>query len=253
VQPRKRRLFTWFLVALFCTTLTARLGLWQLDRAHQKLAAAALVDERAHQPPLEQGALARDEEGAKGQWERRIELEGRWVAEHTVFLANRTMDGQPGFVVVAPLRLNTGDAVLVQRGWVALQQGDPWHAPTVATPEGDVRVTGHVAAWPSHWFEVGKQPPGAIRQNLDRAAFAAEAGIALRPFTVIEDATPANAADGLGRHWPPPAVNVSVNYGYAVQWFAMSAGFLVLYAWLAFFRHRNSNPADAGDGDKTAP
>jgi surfeit locus 1 family protein len=176
------------------------------------------------------------------------------VPQHTVFLANRTMDGQPGFVVVTPLRLPTGDAVAVQRGWVALEKGDPWHAPAVAAPDGgDVTVAGHVAAWPSHWFEVGKQVPGAIRQNLDRAAFAAEAGIGLRPLTVIEDATPANAGDGLGRRWTPPAVNVGVNYGYAVQWFAMSVGFLVLYAWLTFFRHRPSKPADAADGDNPAP
>jgi surfeit locus 1 family protein len=250
---RRRGRLAWFIVALGCSALAARLGLWQLDRAHQKLAAAALVETRSHQPPLPMGDLARDDEAAKGQWERRIELQGRWAVEHTVFLANRTMDGQPGFVVVTPLRLPSGDAVVVERGWVALQQGDPWRAPTVATPDGEVRLAGHAAAWPSHWFEVGKQEPGPIRQNLDRAAFAAEAGIGLRPLVVIEDATPANAADGLARRWTPPAVNVGVNYGYAFQWFAMSVGFLVLYAWFAFFRHRPKNPAHAADGDTTAP
>jgi surfeit locus 1 family protein len=249
---RRRARVAWFLVALACSALTARFGVWQLDRAHQKLAAAALIAERSQQSPLSAGELARDDEQAMGQWERRIELEGHWIPDHTVYLANRTMDGQPGFFVLTPLRLATGDAIVVQRGWVALERGDPWKAPTVATPADEVRLAGHLAPWPSHWFEVGRQPPGAIRQNLDRASFTAEAGIALRPLTVIEDATPANAADGLGRRWTPPAVNVGVNYGYAVQWFAMSAGFLVLYAWLAFFRHRQPNPADAGDGDKTA-
>jgi surfeit locus 1 family protein len=252
--PRGRRSrLVWFVVALACSALTARFGVWQLDRAHQKLAAAALVAERSQLPPLDESAIARDDEAAKAQVERRIELHGRWVQEHTVFLANRTMDGLPGFFVVTPLRLATGDAILVQRGWVPLDQGDPSHAPKVATPGDEARISGHLAPWPSHWFELGRPMPGPIRQNLDRAAFAAEAGIALRPVTAIEDATSLNAADGLGRRWTPPAVNVGVNYGYAVQWFAMSIGFLVLYAWLAFFRHRQPNPADAGDGDKTAP
>jgi len=198
--------------------------------------------------------LARDEAAAREQWERRIVLQGRWVPEHTVFLANRTMDGQAGFFVVTPLRLPAGDAVAVQRGWVPLERGDRWHAPVVPpAPEGEVLVAGHVAAWPSHWFELGQQPAGAIRQNLDRAALAAEVGSALRPLTVFEDATPANAGDGLARRWTPPAVNVAVNYGYAAQWFAMSIGFLVLYAWLAFFRHRTPTPDDAGTGAPDHP
>ena len=105
----------------------------------------------------------------------------------------------------------------------------------------------------SHWMELGRQPAGAIRQNLDRAALAAEAGSALRPLTVVEDATPANAGDGLARRWTPPAVNVAVNYGYAAQWFAMSIGFLVLYAWLAFFRRSKPTPDDAAHGAPDHP
>jgi len=244
----------WFIVALCCSALTARLGLWQLSRAHQKLDAAALVAERGHLPPLPAEALARDEDTGKAQWERGITLRGHWLAGHTVFLANRTMEQQAGFFVVTPLRLPTGDAVLVQRGWVPLERGDSWRAPAVPPPpEGEVAVTGHVAPWPTHWIELGKQPDGPIRQNLDRAAFAAETGIAVRPVTVFEDATPANAADGLGRRWTPPAVNVTVNYGYAAQWFAMSVGFLVLYAWLAFFRRRKPISDDAAEGAPDHP
>jgi surfeit locus 1 family protein len=229
----------WFVVALCCSALTARLGVWQLSRAHQKLAAAALVAERGRLPALPADELARDEPAGRAQWERHVTLRGRWLADHTVFLANRTMEERGGFFVVTPLRLPSGDAVVVQRGWVPLDRGDSWRAPAVPPPPaGEVEVTGHVSAWPSHWFELGREPSGPIRQNLDRAAFAAEAGVALRPLTVIEDATPANAGDGLGRRWTPPAVNVTVNYGYAAQWFAMSIGFLVLYAWLAFFRRK---------------
>jgi surfeit locus 1 family protein len=249
-----RARIAWFLVALCCSALTARLGVWQLSRAHQKLDAAALVEERAHLEPLAASALAREEAPAKAQWERRIALRGQWVAGHTVFLANRVMDGMPGFVVVTPLRLPEGDAVVVERGWVPLDQGDPGRMPVVAPPpEGEVEVVGHLAAWPPHWIEIGRQPAGAIRQNLERAAFAAESGIALRPLALVEDATPANAADGLARRWTPPAVNVTVNYGYAFQWFAMSIGFLVLYAWLAFFRHRLPASDDAGPADRDHP
>jgi surfeit locus 1 family protein len=41
----------------------------------------------------------------------------------------------------------------------------------------------------------------------------------------------AEAADGLHRHWPPPAVDVHKHYGYAFQWFALAALILGLYVW----------------------
>jgi len=46
------------LAALGSAGLTARLGLWQLDRASEKLALQASVDARLHMPPLDASALA---------------------------------------------------------------------------------------------------------------------------------------------------------------------------------------------------
>jgi cytochrome oxidase assembly protein ShyY1 len=40
-------------------------------------------------------------------------------------------------------------------------------------------------------------------------------------------------------------VSVTTNYGYAVQWFAMSVAFLGLYVWLQFIRPRRRVPADS--------
>jgi surfeit locus 1 family protein len=115
--------------------------------------------------------------------------------------------------------------------------------PVIATPPGDVRIDGRVAPWPSHWIDIGHGAGGPVRQNLELAPFAAEAGLALRPVTVIEDATGDNARDGLRRDWPVPDIGVATNYGYAVQWFAMSVVFLALYAWLQFIRPRHLSRA----------
>ncbi|HEX4511848.1 MAG TPA: SURF1 family cytochrome oxidase biogenesis protein, partial [Burkholderiaceae bacterium] len=82
------------------------------------------------------------------------------------------------------------------------------------------------------------QPPGPVRQNLERQQFETETGLSLRPVTIVEDATADNAGDGLARRWTAPAVDVDRHYGYAAQWFAMSAACLVIYAWLVFVRPR---------------
>ena len=230
----------WFLVALGCALLTARFGVWQLSRAHTKLANAELVAARGALPPLAGDALARDGATGEGQWQRHIALTGEWDAAHTVFLMNRTMDERSGFYVMTPLRLPDGGAVVVQRGWVPRDDADPMKVPALPTPGGPVKVFGHAAPWPSHWIDIGHGAGGPVRQNLELAAFTAESGLALRPLTVAEDATADNAADGLRRDWPSGngGVSVTTNYGYAVQWFAMSLAFLGLWVWLQFIRPR---------------
>ncbi|MFL6695926.1 MAG: SURF1 family protein [Vitreoscilla sp.] len=235
-----RSRIVWFLVALGCALLTARFGVWQLSRAHAKLANEALVQERGKMPALAAGELARDPATAATQWQRHITVAGQWDAAHTVFLMNRTMDERSGFYVMTPLRLPDGSAVVVQRGWIARDDAEPMKAPPVPMPTGTVEIHGHVAPWPSHWIDIGHAAGGPVRQNLEQATLAAESGLALRPETVVEDANADNAHDGLRRDWPSPVggVSVATNYGYAVQWFAMSVGFLGLYVWLQFIRPR---------------
>ncbi|MFL6625158.1 MAG: SURF1 family protein [Vitreoscilla sp.] len=242
-----RSRIVWFVVALVCASLTAQLGRWQLSRAHAKLAHEALVAERGPLPPLSGAALARDAATGEQQAQRRIVLSGEWDAAHTVFLMNRTMDERAGFYVLTPLRLPDGGAVVVQRGWIASDPADPMKAPPVTTAAGPVTLHGHVAPWPSHWFEVGQGRGGAVRQNLEMAPFSAETGLALRPVTVFEDANADNAGDGLRRKWPAPTAGVSIatHYGYATQWFAMSVAFLGLWVWLQFIRPRRPSTDDS--------
>ena len=237
----------WFFVAVACALLTARFGIWQLSRAHTKLANAALVAERSTLAPLAGSELARDPATAEAQWQRHIALTGEWDTAHTVFLMNRTMDERSGFYVMTPLRLPDGGAVLVQRGWIPRDDVDPMKVPAIVMRGGPVKVFGHAAPWPSHWIDIGHGAGGPVRQNLELAAFTAESGLALRPVTVVEDATVDNSLDGMRRDWPAGngGVSVATNYGYAVQWFAMSIAFLGLYVWLQFIRPRRQAHADA--------
>src|SRR3954471_8397326 len=109
-------------VTLFATLagilLAARLGIWQLDRADQKIALQSSLAARSREPVLDGSSLARSPLAAEAQHHRRVSLRGRWLAERTVFLDNRQMDGKVGFFVVTPLALAPGSGVLlVQRGW----------------------------------------------------------------------------------------------------------------------------------------
>jgi surfeit locus 1 family protein len=233
----RRRLLVVTLATLAGIALAVRLGIWQLDRAQQKIALQTSLVARSSEPALDAALLARTPEAAAAQQHRAVVLHGRWIAERTVFLENRQMDGKVGFFVVTPLALapSPGTA-LVQRGWVPRSFNDRTALPTFETPTGIVTVAGTVAASPARLFDFGGAASGPIRQNLDLASFARETGLDLLPLSVVQRETPGAAADGLVRHWPAPAADVQKHYGYAVQWFAIAAGIAFLYVWHRFIR-----------------
>ena len=55
---------------------------------------------------------------------------------------------------------------------------------------------------------------------------------------IVQDDAGAASADGLLRQWPEPASDVHKHYGYAFQWFGLSALVIVLYVWFQIIRPR---------------
>ena len=181
-NARSRRLRARAVLPLLATlagiALAARLGVWQLDRADQKIALQTSLEARSREPALDGPSLARSPLAAEAQHHRRVSLRGRWLAERTVFLDNRQMNGKVGFFVVTPLALTPGSGVvLVQRGWAARHFTSRTELPALTTPEGIVAVDGIVAPAPSRLFEFADAASGPIRQNLDIASFARDAGL----------------------------------------------------------------------------
>lgn len=228
------------LAAVVAALATARLGMWQLSRAAQKTALHDAIVQRGALPLWPAASLARPGADPAEQIHRQVELHGRWLPRHTVFLDNRQMHGRPGFYVVTPLLLPEGGAVLVQRGWVPVDARERTRLPEVPTPPGEVRVRGRIAPPPSRLYEFAAGASGAIRQNLDLASFEGEVGVPLRPLSVLQADSGAER-DGLARQWPAPAVDVSKHHGYAFQWFALSALIVGLTLWFQFLRPRHDD------------
>lgn len=217
------------------------LGFWQLDRAAQKQQRHLAMQAQAAAQPLDatgvQQALQAQAGDVQALLYRPVVLQGQWLPAHSIYLDNRQMQGRPGFYVFTPLQLGSGQAVLVQRGWIARNFQDRTALASVETPQGEVEVTGRLALGPSRLLELAgaDKGPGTsrIRQNLELAAFAAETGLALAPLTVVQTQGP---ADGLLRQWPAFSAGVEKHHGYAFQWFGLSGLIALLYVWFQFVR-----------------
>jgi cytochrome oxidase assembly protein ShyY1 len=241
-RPKRGRFLLVTLAAVLTVCATVSLGRWQLSRAAQKEALQAEIESQKQKPPLAQDDFLALEAPA-GELHRPVRLRGLWLTPQTVYLDNRQMHGVPGFYVLTPFALEgSNQTVMVQRGWVQRNFNDRTQLGAVNTPPGLVEVTGLIEPPPGHLFELGKPAAAAsapesagsspIRQNLDLEAFRAETKLPLRTDVSLQQIGP--ASEGLQRDWPAPALGLEKHYGYAFQWFGLSALVVILYVWFQF-------------------
>jgi surfeit locus 1 family protein len=232
-------------VAAVGVAITFSLGMWQLGRAAEKTALQDAKQQQSDQVVLDGRTLgtARDEhQQRQALIHRRMLLRGQWLAEHTVFLENRQMNGKPGFFVMTPLKLEgTGAVVLVQRGWAQRSFTDRTALPVLQTPMGLVEVQGHLAPGPSRLYDFGGAETGPIRQNLNLTAYRQETGLSVLEISLLQSGT---ASEGLLREWPLVASGVAKHHGYAFQWFGLSGLIALLYVWFQIVQpRRQKRPA----------
>jgi surfeit locus 1 family protein len=222
--------------ALLVAGITARLGWWQLERAHAKEAVHEMAQSRQQEPVLRNADWGT--EPAPADWlQRRVEVQGVWLPRFTVYLDNRSMRGQPGFYVLTPFELPSGAVLWVQRGWVARDRVRSDVLPPVSTPQGSVTIQARVVPPPSKLMELGASSPSAegfsaLRHNVDLEAFRSQTGLPLVATLQQTDA----ASDGLLREWPQALSGSDKNRGYAFQWFALSLLSLLLFAWFQIWK-----------------
>ena len=234
-RPPARRVLAVTLAAAVGLAATLALGAWQMGRAAQKLALHDALLQRASLPALS-GAQLASAQDIPSVLHRAVQLQGQWLPEHTVYLDNRQMNGKVGFYVATPLRLEgSGATVLVQRGWAQRSFTQREQLPPVQTPAGAVQLHGRIAPPPAKLYELGSAQGGAIRQNLDLAGFRTETRLPLLEVSVQQTD---GASDGLLREWPEAASGVEKNYGYAIQWWALSVLIAILYVWFQFVAPR---------------
>ncbi len=204
------------------------LGNWQARRAEEKRALGAQLAQAMGAAPIQISSGPLQPESVVM---RKVAARGRFDDAHTVFLDNKLRQGQPGYEVVTPLRLD-GAHVLVNRGWVAAGRTRE-SLPEVPAPRDVIRVEGLALAHLPRALSAGAAPTGKLRQNVEVEAFARETGLRLLPI-VIEQYSPAD--DGLLREWPRPDTGVQKHESYALQWYSLALLAVVLLVVLSVRR-----------------
>ena len=218
---------------------TVGLGNWQRHRGLEKEALREQYERAARQSPLELTGVSADAAALRF---RPVRASGVFDGRRQVLIDNKVYRGRPGFDVVTPLKLASGDRyVLVDRGWIALGSYRS-ELPQVPPPPGAIRVEGRINLPPAHYLELKVDAgTGPVRQNLDIDRIAAATGLPLLPFVIEQSG---DAGDSLVRDWPPPDFGIDQHRSYMLQWYSLAGLGIVL--WLVLnWRPRESRVVES--------
>ena len=136
----RRTWWTTLLVIIACGVMV-RLGIWQLDRLEARRAFNARVQAQLDQPPLTLNAATMDADLYEMEY-RSVTVVGEYLHAEEIALRNRVWGNYPGVSLVTPLRIEgTGQVVLVERGWIPVEDADPTNWVKYNDP-GELEVHG---------------------------------------------------------------------------------------------------------------
>lgn len=241
------------LIAVPAILVMLGLGTWQVQRLSEKNAAIAERVERTTGAPVDFPFAASAEELRALEF-RRVSVTGRFRHDQELYLAARSMRGNPGHQVVTPLEVgegpNAGAVVLVNRGWVPLDRKEPGKR-AEGQVEGPVTVEG-VIRLPGvqRWMVPDNEPGNNIWFWEDLAGMAAHLGIADRVAPVFLEAGPAENPGGFPIGGQTRVELPNDHLQYAITWYALAVALAVI--WYLYARRRSGGggtPEEASRGE----
>jgi surfeit locus 1 family protein len=171
----------------------------------------------------------------------RVRVSGRFDSSRQILLDNISHDGQPGYEVLAVLRLADGSGLLVNRGWLPFT-GFRDRLPDVAfEAPASAYVTGRLSSLPVPGIASGRAPPATsgpwprLTSFPEPADIEAALGEKLLPPVLLLDA---GSGPGYLRAWQAPGISPDRNFSYAFQWWLFALLALGLFTGLNLKRAR---------------
>lgn len=212
----------WFVPGL---VLLVGLGMWQVQRLHEKEALIASIEAGTKAPPIPL-ADAIGEGADAAEWHH-VQVMGHFLHNKEAYIFAQGLMGAVGVHIVTPLAEDNGDTVLIDRGFVPEALHDP-KTRAAGQVEGEVSVTGvlRLAQMPGMFT-----PSPDLKTRLwfvkDVPSMAAALGLNVPPVIVEADATPNPGGWPLGGQ-----TNVDVpndHLQYAVTWFGLALALTGVY------------------------
>jgi cytochrome oxidase assembly protein ShyY1 len=233
------------------------LGLWQLQRLHDRRQQNHDIESRADQPAVAFPTLVTPDLPASAagllQW-RRVSISGTYRSGADVLIANRTVNARPGDWLVSLLDSDDGRTVAVVRGFVGRAALDQSRLPdALEPPQGRVELIGLLQKSRSGGLFATAPVAGVPEMSrLDLSELGQRSSVDLGSmFVLLEQQDPAlvlatDSSPGL-EVVPRPELDEGPHLGYAFQWFLFTT--VVLVGYPLILRRALHEPDDTDDLD----
>lgn len=237
---RRFRLRFWpTIITMAGLLLLLGLGTWQAQRLAWKTGLIAQVEARLAEPPVPLPEPGADLSSFDF---RRVEVRGTYRHDAAFAFGLQASGNEPGARLITPLRLDDGRVLLVDRGWLPEPLLPP-NVPDGLQPEdtvartGVLRLRGEVAA---SWLTPTSQPDRRRWFAWDMPALENALGMSLLPAVLVLERSEGSA--GLPRTGPVRVELRNDHLGYALTWYGLAVGLLVIYLLFSFTPAREGNP-----------
>lgn len=152
----------WFTLALVVSIAFVWLGQWQWGKYEDRTARAERIETHYTAPPVPATKVLTQEPTPVDREWTRVTATGTYLPDEQLLVRNRPLDGTYGYEVLVPLRLDSGEVLVVDRGWVANSPKGADVAPEIpAAPTGKTTVTG--------WVRLGEK---SLHRDMQRGQLA---------------------------------------------------------------------------------
>lgn len=235
-QSTLRRWGPWIAVVVLFSIATTLLSWWQFSRREERVERIEMVIANYDKPPVALETLdwRLGENGLTDLEWTPVYVTGEYLPDQAVIVRNRPLSGQAGFLQLVPLVLDSGEILMIERGWI--QAGSDITAPS-SNPLPDAGRHELVVRLRAPEPDLGRPPVAGQLASIHPASLAD----ALSPYgEVIDDKYGRLVSEAPGYPTAPfampmPSLNEGNHLSYALQWILFG---LMAFAAL-FWAYRN--------------
>lgn len=237
-----RRWLGYLALAIVFAIACVGLSKWQVDRTNQARAANELVSRNFNSSPrpLTEVLPTLTSYQPDQEW-KQVSLSGRYLQGDQLLVRNRPFNGNPGFEVLTPLRLDDGSVFIVDRGYVPT--GNNQDTPDAVSEPRTGRVAVVVRLQASEPVLDGRSAGKGQVATIHLPTVAKLVGkpTYTHAYGLMVSESPAAATRPMAQ--PAPVLDEGLHISYAIQWvlFGIMAFLGLGYAIRTEYRLRNAD------------
>jgi len=225
IKPRWIALTLLLLILIY---LFIRLSNWQFDRYDQRVLRNESTNVALSLAPKKIDSVSQMSD--LKQWEK-IELTGSYLSDQSKLVRKQYLENNLGFWVITPFKIQNGENILVNRGWIPIGSSASSNQSIPLAPVGTVNLEGYLQPFNESITQPKDLPLNQVN-TIDYKYFESE--IANNFYVQLSKSSP---MDNQVAIIPLPELSNGPHFSYAIQWILFAL--LLPIGWYVLLKNEN--------------